>query len=125
MRSKVTVVLLFLNVVLFAYIYWYDLPRIDAQKGVDSRRTVLPTEIASMDSLTRTTKTGEVVKLEKRGESWWITKPYEWPANPDAVAHVHNELQFLQNQTSFPVADLARNKQSLADYGLIDPAITV
>jgi len=34
MRSKVTVVLLFLNVVLFAYIYWYDLPRIDAQKNL-------------------------------------------------------------------------------------------
>jgi len=125
MRSKVTVVLLFLNVVLFAYIYWYDLPRIDALKNLEAKRTVLPTEIASMDSFTRTTRTGEVTKLEKRGETWWITKPYEWPANPDAVQHVHNELQFLQNQTSFPVADLARNNQSLADYGLTDPAITV
>lgn len=125
MRSKVTVVLLFLNVVLFAYIYWYDLPRIDAQKGVDSRRTVLPTEIASMDSLTRTTRTGEVVKLEKRGESWWITKPYVWPANPDAVAHIHNELQFLQNKSSFPVAGLANSNQSLADYGLAEPAVVL
>jgi hypothetical protein len=122
MRSKVTVVLLFLNVVLFAYIYWFDRPEVDTP---DNRRTVLPTEIASMDSLTRTTRTGEVVKLEKRGESWWITKPYEWPANPDAVAYVHNELQFLQNQTSFPVADLAKGGQSLADYGLADPAVTL
>jgi len=122
MRSKVTVVLLFLNVVLFAYIYWFDRPGIDSP---DTRRTVLPTEIASMDSLTRTTRTGETVKLEKRNESWWITKPYEWPANPDAVAYVHNELQFLQNQTSFPVADLAKGGQTLADYGLADPAITL
>ena len=125
MRSKVTVVLLFLNVVLFAYIYWYDLPRIDAQKNLEARRAVLPTEIASMDSLTRTTRTGEVMKLEKRNETWWITKPYEWPANPDAVAHVHNELQFLQNQTSFAVADLGKNGQTLADYGLADPAMTL
>ena len=29
MRSKVTVVLLFLNVALFAYIYFYDKPMID------------------------------------------------------------------------------------------------
>src|SRR6188768_1082251 len=122
MRSKVTVVLLFLNVVLFAYIYWFDHPLLPKD---DTRRAVLPTEIASMDSLTRTTRTGEVVKLEKRGETWWMTKPYEWPANPDAVAHVHNELQFLQNQTSFPVADLARNNQSLADYGLLEPAVRV
>src|SRR6478736_10437535 len=121
MRSKVTVVLLFLNVVLFAYIYWFDHPLLPKD---DTRRAVLPTEIASMDSLTRTTRTGEVVKLEKRNETWWLTKPYEWPANPDAVAHVHNELQFLQNQTSFAVADLAKNGQTLADYGLADPAIT-
>lgn len=125
MRSKVTVVLLFLNVVLFAYIYWYDLPRIDAQKNLEARRTVLPTEIATMDSLTRTTKTGEVMKLEKRDKTWWITKPYEWPANPDAVAHIHNELQFLQNKSSFPVADLANNNQSLADYGLAEPAVVL
>jgi hypothetical protein len=127
MRSKVTVVLLFLNVVLFAYIYWYDLPHIENARNLEARRRVLPTEIASMDSLTRTNRTGEVVKLEKKkdGESWWITKPYEWPASTDAVSHIHNELQFLEHETSFPVADLAKSGQSLADYGLADPAVTL
>ncbi|MEJ1972273.1 MAG: DUF4340 domain-containing protein [Lacunisphaera sp.] len=127
MRSKVTVVLLFLNVVLFAYIYWYDLPTIERTRNLEARRRVLPTEIASMDSLTRTNRTGEVVKLEKQkgGEAWWITKPYEWPASTDAVAHIHNELQFLEHETSFPVADLAKSGQSLADYGLADPAVTI
>ncbi len=127
MRSKVTVVLLFLNVVLFAYIYWYDLPHIQGVKELEARRRVLPTEIASMDSLTRTTRTGEVVKIEKQkgGESWWITKPYEWPASTEAVTHIHNELQFLEHETSFPVADLAKSGQSLADYGLADPAVTL
>ena len=57
MRSKVTVVLVFLNVVLFAYIYWFDHPLLPKD---DTRRAVLPTEIASMDSLTRTTRTGGV-----------------------------------------------------------------
>jgi len=122
MRSKVTVVLLFLNVVLFAFIYWFEQPGIS--KGTASH-IVLPTEIASMDSFTRTTRTGESVKLEKRNETWWITKPYEWPANPDAVVYIHNELQFLQDQTSFPVADLPKGGQTLADYGLADPAITL
>ena len=126
MRSKVTVVLLFLNVVLFAYIYWYDLPHIESARNLEARRRVLPTEIASMDTLTRTNRTGEVVKLEKKtGEAWWITKPYEWPASTDAVAHIHNELQFLEHETSFPVADLAKSGQSLADYGLADPAVTL
>ncbi len=125
MRSKVTVVLLFLNVVLFCYIYYYDRPLVDARMLLEASHRVLPTEIASMDSLTRTSRLGESVKIEKRGEAWWLTAPYEWPANPNAVSLIHNELQFLKNITSFAVADLAKSGQTLADYGLAEPAYTV
>ena len=122
MRSKVTVVLLFLNVVLFAYIFY---SRWGTGPILVASHAVLPPEISSMDSLTRTLRTGEVVKIEKRGETWWLTKPYEWPANPNATAHVHNELQFLKDIASFPVTDLAKSGQTLADYGLAEPAITL
>ncbi len=125
MRSKVTVVLLFLNVVLFCYIYYYDRPLIDARQLLEASHQVLPTEIASMDSLTRTNRTGETVRLEKRNDAWWLTAPYDWPANPNAVSLIHNELQFLKNITSFAVADLAKSGQTLADYGLAEPAYTV
>jgi hypothetical protein len=125
MRSKVTVVLLFLNVVLFCYIYYYDRPMIDARMLLEASHSVLPTEIASMDSLTRTSRTGEIVRIEKRVESWWLTSPYDWPANPNAVSLIHNELQFLKNITSFPVADLTKGGQTLADYGLAEPAYTI
>lgn len=127
MRSKVTVVLLFLNVVLFSYIYFYDKPRIDEQKNIEARRRVLPAEVASMDSFTRISSTGETVRLKKNQKdgSWWLTTPYEWPANPNAISRIHNELQFLENKTSFPVADLAQSGQTLADYGLAEPAMTL
>jgi hypothetical protein len=125
MRSKVTVVLLFLNVVLFFYIYKVDKPMIDAGKLVEASHQVLPPEIASMDSLTRTSRTGEKVRIAKVLDTWWLTAPYEWPANPNAVSLIHNELQFLKNVTSFAVADLDKSGQTLADYGLIDPAYTV
>ncbi|HEY8995327.1 MAG TPA: DUF4340 domain-containing protein, partial [Lacunisphaera sp.] len=129
MRSKVTVVLLFLNVVLFSYIYFYDKPRIDEQKNIEARRRVLPAEVASMDSFTRISPTGETVRLSLKknesGDSWWITAPYEWPANPNAVSRIHNELQFLENKTSFPVAEIGRSGQTLADFGLADPAMTI
>jgi hypothetical protein len=125
MRSKVTVVLLFLNVVLFCYIYYYDRPLIDKQRLLEASHQVLPTEIASMDAFTRTSRTGESVRLEKRPDGWWLTAPYEWPANRNAVSLIHNELQFLRNITSFAVADLARSGQTLADYGLVEPAYTI
>lgn len=125
MRSKVTVVLLFLNVVLFGYIFYFEQRWQEERKLLEARRRVLPTEIASMDSLTRTNPNGEIVRIEKRGESWWLTAPHEWPANPNAVSRLHNELQFLEHYTSFAVADLAKGGQTLADYGLDKPALTL
>ncbi len=121
MRSKVTVVLLFLNVVLFAYIYYtWHTPGV-----LVPSHAVLPPEISSMDSFTRTLRTGEVVKLEKKNETWWLTRPYEWPANPIATAHLSHELQFLKDVASFPVTDLAKSGQTLADYGLTEPSIVL
>ena len=125
MRSKVTIVLLFLNVVLFAFIYYYEKPMIDERKNLEARRRVLGPEAASIDSLARTTRDGTSLRLMKRGESWWLTQPYEWPADPNALHRIVNELQFLEHETSFAVADLAKSAQTLADYGLEQPAITL
>lgn len=125
MRSKVTVVLLFLNVVLFAYIYFYDKPRIDELKTLEARRRVYGPEVATIESLTRSNRAGETVKLEKRPDAWWLTAPYEWPADPNALAGIINTLQFLEHETSFAVAELAQSGRTLADYGLADPALTL
>jgi hypothetical protein len=125
MRSKVTVVLLFLNVVLFFYIFKFEEKWRAERATLEARRRVLPPEIASLDSFTRIAATGETVRLEKRADGWWLTKPYEWPANANAVSRIHNELQFLEHETSFAVEDLAKSGQSLADYGLANPALTL
>ncbi len=119
MRTKVTVVLLFLNVVLFYYIFQFEnTPPPDA-KG----RRVYGPEVSAIDSLTRTARVGATLHVEKRGDAWWLTKPYEWPANANAISGIIGELQHLEHETSFAVADLGKSGQSLADYGLADPAI--
>ncbi|HVT72893.1 MAG TPA: DUF4340 domain-containing protein [Lacunisphaera sp.] len=125
MRSKVTVVLLFLNVVLFFYIFNYEEKWKAEQKTLEARRRVLGPEAAAIDSLTRTMRNGPTVKLERRNDTWWLSQPYDWPANANAVSRITNELQFLEHDTSFAVADLAKSGQTLADYGLTDPAITL
>ncbi len=125
MRSKVTVVLLFLNVVLFAYIWFYDLPHIREAQTLEGRRRVLGPEAATIDALTRTNRAGETVKLEKRTDTWWLTAPYEWPADRNAIAGLLSTLELLEHETSFPVAELAASGRSLADYGLADPALTL
>jgi len=125
MRTKVTLVLLLLNVVLFYYIFYQELPAQKARHDLEARRRVYGPEVAGIESLAIASKSAPTVRLEKRGESWWLTQPYEWPANLNAVSRILNDLQFLEHETSFPVAGLADTGQTLADYGLADPALTV
>ncbi len=124
MRSKVTVVLLFLNVVLFYYIFQYEQRWRAERAQLEARRRVLGPETATIERFTRTSPSAPTLAAEKRGDTWWLTQPIEWPANPNAIARVLSELQLLEHQTSFAVADLAKGGQSLADYGLAAPAMT-
>lgn len=122
MRTKVTLVLLFLNVALFFFIYQFEYRTGDKFKV--ARTNVLGAEAADIRSLEVTGGTHPLA-LVKRGDTWFVTAPLEWPANPNAVSRILNELQFLRHETSFNVADLARSGLSLADYGLDQPRLTI
>ncbi|HEY4245216.1 MAG TPA: DUF4340 domain-containing protein [Lacunisphaera sp.] len=127
MRSKVTIVLLFLNVVLFYYIFHYEKARLDERAVMEARKRVYGPEVATIDSITRT-QNGLTIKLERKegkGETWWLTQPYEWPADPYAVNRMLSELQFLEHDTSFTVAEMLKSGQTLAEYGLEKPSITL
>lgn len=123
MRSKVTVVLLFLNVVLFYYIFQYEQKWRAERAQLETRRRVLGPEAAGIEKINRVSAAAPTLAAEKRNGDWWLTQPLEWPANPNAVARILHELQFLEHETSFAVADLAKGGQSLADYGLAEPAL--
>jgi hypothetical protein len=124
MRSKVTLVLLFLNVALFFFIFYFERDwRIERAAG-DARHRVLGIEAADIRTLSVAgTAPGTSFSLERRGDAWFLTKPVEWPANPVAVSHILNELQVLENVTSFSTGDLEKNGQKLADYGLDQPKL--
>ena len=126
MRTKVTLVLLFLNVALFFFIFQFE-RRWRIEDGYrEARRRVLGAETADIRSLTITGGNPvHTLALAKRGDTWWVTAPLEWPANPAAVSRILTELQFLEHETSFNVSDLAKNGQSLADYGLDHPKLTI
>lgn len=131
MRSKFTLLLLVLNLGVFGYILFSERPWSATEKIDENRRRVLGPEAADVASLEiSATADGasdapRVVRLERRAGTWFLAAPLDWPANDFAVRRILNELQFLENETSFPVADLARNGQTLADYGLDHPRLVV
>jgi hypothetical protein len=125
MRTKVTLVLLFLNVALFFFIFKFERNWRTERASLEARRRVLGAEAADIRTLTVKNAAGTVYALTRTGETWQLTQPLDWPANPAAVARIVSDLQFLEHETSFAVADLKANGQSLADYGLDQPKLTV
>jgi hypothetical protein len=120
MRTKVTFVLLMLNVVLFFFIFHFEGDWRTERAALEVRRRVLGAEAADIRALTVTGPDGSF-SLERRGDTWFLTQPLEWPANPHAVERIVSDLQLLEQSASFRVADLDKNSQSLADYGLDQP----
>jgi len=126
MRTKVTLFLLFLNVALFFFIFGFEREWRQDREAVDSRRRVLGAEAANIQYLEIAGEGLDTpVRLRLTASDWELTSPYQWPANPHAVARIVNELQFLEHETSFAVAGLADLDQSLADFGLEAPALRV
>jgi hypothetical protein len=87
---------------------------------------VLGAEAADIRSIDVTsTAPGGSFSLERKRDTWSLTKPLDWPANPHAASTIVHQLQLLEHETAFAVADLAKNNLSLADYGLDKPKIIV
>lgn len=127
MRTKVTLILIFLNVALFFFIFRFERAWRTEAALQEARRRVLGSETADITRLavSSTTPGGPSYELVRNRDAWMLTRPLDWPANEHAVRSIVQALQFLQNETSFSVADLAKNGQSLADYGLEHPKMTV
>ena len=121
MRTKVTLVLLFLNVALLAVIFYarrelqaeQEIARLSKRVLGDEAIGVTALEIAAAGQ-------ARVIRLERSGDTapWELKAPINWPANDFAVRRIIHELEFLEAETSFSVQGLEKNGQSLADYGL-------
>lgn len=149
MRSKVTFILLALNLILFGYLVLSERPWATTQTIDANRRRVLGPEAAALSAIeitaydpapAATTTAGTVpaapapaaaptrsVRLQRdaKSDAWFLTTPLDWPANDFAVRRILGELQFLEHETSFPVSDLQANGQTLADFGLASPRLVI
>ncbi len=126
MRTKITLILLFLNVALFTFIFYIE-PHFGTEDSFrQAGNRVLGPEAANIIALEISSRSSsQPLRLEKHGDTWLLSQPPDWPANPDAVSRILTELQTLEHNTSFLVSDLAKNGQTLADYGLDQPQLTI
>ncbi|MCC5025446.1 MAG: DUF4340 domain-containing protein [Candidatus Synoicihabitans palmerolidicus] len=126
MRTKVTLILVFINIALFFFIFGFERKGRTEEFALDARSRVLGPETANIQTLSITGPSLVApITLHRTGVSWQIMSPYEWPANPFAMSRILSELQFLEHETSFPVYNLSATDISLADYGLAEPTLSV
>ena len=125
MRTKVTLVLVFLNVALFFFIFKFERAWRTQDQLLEARRRVLGPEAADIRTL-EIDAPGGAFRLERKGETWWLTKPLEWPANVHAVSSILSALILLEHETSFSTKDLGKNNNPTLDtYGLEKPKLRV
>jgi len=126
MRTKITLVLLFLNVAVFAFIFYIEPHLITEESLRQTSNHVLGPEAANLIALEISSRASpQPLRIEKNGDAWLLSQPAGWPANLNAVSRILTELQTLEHDTSFLVADIVKNGQTLADYGLDQPQLTV
>ena len=122
MRTKVTLVLIFLNVALFYAIFFLR----DDFKGATDTTSILGAEVSNIQTLSVTNASGETLtRLEQRAGKWLLTQPLAWPASETAVRNIITELQFLRPITTFTVEEFEKNGQTLADISLAPAALTL
>jgi Domain of unknown function (DUF4340) len=126
MRTKITLVLLFLNVAVFAFIFYIEPHLITEESLRQTSNHVLGPEAANIIALEISSRASpQPLRIEKNGDTWLLSQPAGWPANLNAVGRILTELQTLEHDTSFLVADIVKNGQTLADYGLDQPQLTI
>jgi hypothetical protein len=129
MRTKVTLFLVFLNVALFFYIFKFERNWQIERDRVEKGLLVLGPAAANLQSIQITGPAlAAPVELRKlAAEGWLLTRPIEWPANPFAVNSLITALERLEHETSFSAeeSELAKNRVTLATYGLAEPRLSV
>jgi len=129
MRTKVTLLLIFLNAALFVYIFY---TRHERDSKLAGNNLVLGPETSNVQTIEISTAdpAGSIrlernADIERSSDNWMLVKPLRWPANDFAVTRILSELQQLHPYATFTVTELAQTGQTLADYGLEKPPLTL
>jgi len=124
MRFKFTLFLLALNIITFGLILSLNKKTEQTNSQSGGLSAIIGREVIDADRIELNGKGLDTPRiLEHDGSSWKITAPMQWSANYFAINRMLNQLQFLEEEASFSVAEIKQTGQTLADYGLDEPQL--
>ena len=125
MRLKLTIFLGILNLLAFGAIYYFETNG-ESDGAPERAAPILPSSITQS---TRIEISGELIPerrvLRRVDEAWQLEEPVVWRANPNAIDRLFRSLLFLRKDVRFTMEDIERNNQSLSDYGLDAPILSL
>ncbi len=124
MRFKFTAFLLVLNAIAFGLIAFLNHQAQENGPQINGLSGRIGREVIEADRIELQGLGLEApLVLTRKGSTWAITEPIQWPANFFAVNRILNQLQFLEEDASFSVEEIAKTGQGLEDYGLKNPLL--
>ncbi len=124
MRFRFTIFLLLLNVLAFGWIIYLDRRGEPETSARGSLAGAIAREVMDADRIELHWQRMDQPRiLERSGNQWHLREPIQWPANAFAVNRMLNQLQFIEEEAAFAVAEMERTGQTLADYGLAEPVV--
>lgn len=126
MRYQFTLVLLILNLLVFGFISYNFWNPQSAQLGINSLQHTMQSVLADPRRIELISGgLTKPISLERVGMQWQFSAPENWVANPFVVNNLINQLQFLEIVASFSIDEIEASQQSLKDYGLESPQMTI
>ena len=126
MRFKFTIFLLALNAISFGLIAYLNHQARQIEPSAGGLSGQIGRELIDADRIELHGRGIETPRiLEREGSTWYLLEPMQWSANYFAINRILNQLQFLEEEASFPVDDIEKTGQSLADYGLENPLLRI
>ncbi len=124
MKIKTTILLLVLNALVFFFLLKQKSPFEIGDEGEDDRILSFAPPVHEVKRIE--IQAGEDhYSLEKLGTEWFVNEPIQWAANPFAVRRMISRLDAGEAQVVFPVTDIIQRNQTLDDFGLQDPKISL
>ena len=126
MRFKLISTLLLLNLIVFYTIY--KINHQNSEKNtLNSKIGILGIPLSDINEIEIKSidKDQSYRVIRQSNNDWIVTSPINWSANLFAIQRILTQLQFIEPEIMFPVEEIENSGQSLKDYGLDTPNLTL
>ena len=123
---RLTFILLLLNGFAFTGLFFLSNAQFKSNQDVHNLSFAIQEFTRDLDQIAiRGTELNEIIQLNLKGQSWFLEQPIEWPANHYTVHQIIHQLNLLSEEARFSEKEILQANQSLSDFGLIEPALSI